>query len=319
MVVAAMVSAGLLLALAGKAREAEATFPGGNGKILFESGRATGEGVDNPTRDFEIFTIDPDGTGLTQLTTNTANDSSAVWSADGEKIAFQTTRDGDFEIYTMNADGTQQSNLTRNGAAFDAAPAFAPDPDGGKVAFTSSRTTGEGVDNPEGDLEVFTVNLDGTGLTQLTKNAENDFDSDFSPDGERIAFLSDRDGNVEVYSMESDGAQQTNLTRNDAADEFPSWSPDGERITFTSDRDGDFEVYTMKADGSRQTRRTNNSATDSVPIFSPNGKKLAFTSDRGDDFDVYAMKSDGSKPKRVTDNPDEDPASDFPSGWQPLE
>src|ERR687894_1541234 len=72
---AAMVSARLLLAaLAGTAREAEATFPGNNGKIAFASDRTTGEGVNNPEGDFEIFTMDRDGTGFEQLTGNAALD-----------------------------------------------------------------------------------------------------------------------------------------------------------------------------------------------------------------------------------------------------
>ena len=69
-VAAAMISAGLLVALVGTPREAEATFPGDNGRIAFASNRTTGEGVVNPEGDFEIFTMNPDGTGLTQLTHN---------------------------------------------------------------------------------------------------------------------------------------------------------------------------------------------------------------------------------------------------------
>src|ERR671916_3404922 len=105
---AAMVSAGLLLtALAGTAREAEATFPGNNGLIAFASNRATGEGVDNPEGDFEIFTMNPDGTDLTQLTHNAAFDFDPDWSAGGEKIAFESDRDRFSNIFTMNADGTE--------------------------------------------------------------------------------------------------------------------------------------------------------------------------------------------------------------------
>src|SRR5687768_16249316 len=81
---AAMVSAGMLVALAGTPREAEATFPGDNGRIVFASNRTTGEGVVNPEGDFETFTMTPDGTGLTQLTENAAFDFDPEWSADGK-------------------------------------------------------------------------------------------------------------------------------------------------------------------------------------------------------------------------------------------
>jgi len=80
---AAMTVAGLLLALAGTAREAEATFPGSNGRIAFASDRTTGEGVNNPEGDFEIFTMNREGTGLEQLTENAALDFDPEWSPDG--------------------------------------------------------------------------------------------------------------------------------------------------------------------------------------------------------------------------------------------
>src|SRR3712207_1812109 len=80
------------LALVGT-KPAEAAFPGGNGKIVFVSERTIGTGVDNPEGDEEIFTMNPDGSGLTQLTKNAARDSWPAWSADGTQIAFATDRD----------------------------------------------------------------------------------------------------------------------------------------------------------------------------------------------------------------------------------
>ena len=97
--------------------------------------------------------------------------------------------------------------------------------DSGRIAFASNRTTGEGVVNPEGDFETFTMNRDGTGLTQLTENAAFDFDPEWSADGERIAFNSNRDGNFEIYEMNADGTEQLNLTNDPAGDFTPDWQP----------------------------------------------------------------------------------------------
>jgi hypothetical protein len=69
------------------------------------------------------------------------------------------------------------------------------------------------------------MNGDGTGQTNLTNNPALDQEPAWSPDGNRIAFHSDRDGNYEVYVMNADGTGQTNLTNNPAADDFPAWSP----------------------------------------------------------------------------------------------
>jgi TolB protein len=103
----------------------------------------------------------------------------------------------------------------------------------------------------------------------------------WSPDGQSIAFTSDRNVNDEIYVMDADGNNERNLTNNPAAHDWkPRWSPDGQRIAFNSDRDGNYEIYVMDADGSNQRRLTNNPAMDSVsdwfdPVFasvSPAGK-----------------------------------------------
>ncbi|HUU97683.1 MAG TPA: hypothetical protein VM487_18260, partial [Phycisphaerae bacterium] len=82
---------------------AEAAFPGVNGKIAFTTGR---------DGNYEIYVMNPDGSGLTRLTSNAAIDEAPAWSPDGTEIAFQTNRDGNYEIYVMNADGSGQTNLT---------------------------------------------------------------------------------------------------------------------------------------------------------------------------------------------------------------
>lgn len=139
----------------------------------------------------------------------------------------------------------------------------------GKIAFVSERTTGAGVDNPTGDLEVFTINLNGTGLTQLTFNTASDSTPNWSPDGTRIAFLSNRDNNFEIYTMEADGDNQINRSNNTAHDSQPAFSPEGAQIVFRSDRDGNAEVYTMKDDGDSPTNRTSNPAFDALPDWQP--------------------------------------------------
>jgi CSLREA domain-containing protein len=282
LLVLAMVAA---LLVAQSPAEASA-FPGANGKIVFSSDRITGAGVDNPEGDEEIFSVNPDGTGLKQLTRNNAGDSAPAVSAYGKKITFVSRRTGNFEVFAMNADGTAQTNLTKNDAGDDS-PTFSPD--GKKVAFVSGRT---------GNLEIFVMNADGTGQTNLTSDLQNDTEPTFSPDGTRIAFASNRNGNdSDLFVMNADGKQQTPLTSNDlVSDSAPSFSPDGKKIAFTSNRDGagdpnDFDIFEMNADGSgTPTRFTNSTARDVQPAYSPDGKKVAFVSERdGGDADIFVM------------------------------
>jgi Tol biopolymer transport system component len=223
------------LALAGVAQKAEATFPGTNARIAFVSERTTGTGVNNPTGDPEIFTINPDGTDLKQLTNNTLEDYSPVFSPDGTKIVYASRGDDtsnferDYEVYVMSSlDGTGKVNLTNNGTVDDFDPEFSPD--GTKVAYTSS---GKQTSNPEGDTEVYRMNtLDGLGKKNLSNNrgSVNDRYPNFSPDGTRIAYQSEGiqtsnpQGDSEVYAMNDlDGLGKKNLSNNDASDSHLNW------------------------------------------------------------------------------------------------
>ena len=142
----------------------------------------------------------------------------------------------------------------------------------GKIAFTSSR---------DGNVEIYTMNADGTGQTSLTNNAASDARR---PPGRRTAPRSPstqpgrqlRDLHDERRRHGPDQAHQQRGVRR----RQPAWSPDGTKIAFTSNRDGNYEIYTMNADGTGQTSLTNNAAYDFDPAWSPDGTKIAFTSDR---------------------------------------
>ena len=162
-----------------------------------------------------------------------------------------------------------------------------------KIAFTSNR---------DGNEEIYLMNAEGSGLTNLTNNAANDFSPAWSPYGKKIAFTSYRDGNEEIYVMNADGSGQINLTNNAADDLYPAWSPDGKKIAFTSYRGGNDEIYVMNADGSGQTNLTKNAAYDANPTWSPEGKKIAFMSYRDGNYEIYVMNSDGSGQTNLTKN-----------------
>ncbi|MCE8425610.1 MAG: PD40 domain-containing protein [Candidatus Methanoperedens sp.] len=86
----------------------------------------------------------------------------------------------------------------------------------GKIAFVSNR---------DGNDEIYTMNVDGTGQTRLTTNTASDVSPVWSPDGTRIAFATSRDGNYEIYTMNPDGSEQTRVTSNTASDSQLSWQP----------------------------------------------------------------------------------------------
>ncbi|RIK34542.1 MAG: hypothetical protein DCC52_00405 [Chloroflexi bacterium] len=165
----------------------------------------------------------------------------------------------------------------------------------GKIAFTTQR---------DGNEEIYSMNTDGTGATNLTGNSANDGEPAWSPDGSKLVFRSMRDNNHEIYVMNADGSAQTRLTNNSAIDMLPSWSPDGTKITFTSRRDGNDEIYVMNADGSNQTNLTNNANSDAIGRWSPDSSQIVFHSNRSGVTQIYVMNDDGSNVTQLTNTLD---------------
>ncbi len=148
---------------------------------------------------------------------------------------------------------------------------------------------------------------------RLTNNHVTDLHPDYSPDGTRIAFASNREGRSDIYVMDTDGSNVERLTHSPADDDTPAWSPDGTRIAFQSRRDGNLEIYMMDADGRNQTNISKSPSDDSRPAWSPDGKSLVFASTSPAEplnYDIHVMRADGSGRRRLTTDPgvDTDPA-----------
>jgi WD40 repeat protein len=156
------------------------------------------------------------------------------------------------------------------------------------------------------NFEIFLINPDASGSARLTAVDGDDFDPDWSPDGEKIVFTSTRDNDSEIYVMDADGTNQTRLTASPLTDEDPAWSPDGSRIAFSSVRDGNREIYVMNADGTGVTRLTNDPGTDLEPAWIPDGTRIIFVSDRAGGsparYQIYSMAPDGSALLRLTNS-----------------
>ncbi|CAN5332027.1 hypothetical protein BH10ACI2_BH10ACI2_02910 [soil metagenome] len=151
------------------------------------------------------------------------------------------------------------------------------------------------------------------GMVRLTNNLAEDDSPEFSPDGKRIAFVSNRDGARNIYVMNSNGGNVVRLTNVPAAENSPTWSPDGTKILFESSRDGNPEIYVMGSDGANQRRLTFNPTTDGGPAcFSPDGNRIVFArsaANEGDayyNFDIYTMNADGGDLQRLTTDPEYD-------------
>jgi TolB protein len=156
-----------------------------------------------------------------------------------------------------------------------------------RLAYTSS----------SGDI--FAIDSNGSRVLRLTEGAQGD-DSEWSPDGRRVAFTSFRDGQADILVMDADGSNTIRVTTDAAADYQPTWSADGRRIAFVSERDGNAELYVVNADGSNPQRLTNSLSRDTDPAWSPDGGRIAFASNRDGEFEIYLMNADGTQPARLT-------------------
>jgi Tol biopolymer transport system component len=297
--IVAAIFASLMLATS----TADATFPGANGLISFVSDR---------DGDFEIYTVNPDGSGLRRLTNAPGNDGPARWSPDGKRIAFASERDGNSEIYVMNADGSGQTRLT-NDPTMETGPSWSPD--GTKIAFNALVDEGR-------RAEIFVMNADGSGRTQVTNTPPlqegvpggGNFHPYWGPDG-RIAIAGFTTGTVfQIHLIHGDGSGRTQVTNDPVGALTPSWSPDGRRILFYSARDGQGEVYAINADGSGEARLTNASGEDAGPVYSPDGTKIAFSSQRAGPQQLFLMNPDGSGLTRLLTSSSNDVAPD----WQAM-
>ena len=168
-----------------------------------------------------------------------------------------------------------------------------------RIAFVA---TGWSV--PGADSEIFVMNEDGTGITSISNSRGRDEEPAWSPDGKKIAFVSNRNGNYEVYIMNADGSNQTRLTNKPEDDHYPAWSPDGKQIIFSSLDNAHDDLYVIDVNGVNLTRLTDSpDVNERYPDWSPDGRTIVFSSFGGGDSGIFMMDSDGSNVRLVMAGP----------------
>jgi Tol biopolymer transport system component len=270
---------------------------------------------------------------LRQLTFGGQN-AEAYFSLDGSKLIFQSTRPPYRcdQIFSMNIDGSDVKLLNRGRGRTTCGFFF---PDGKRIIYASTHL-GSSACPPKPDrsqgyvwpiypsYEIFSANLDGSGLRRLTKNPGYDAEGTISPDGTKIVFTSMRSGDLDIYTMNADGSGVKRLTREKGYDGGPFFSWDGKSIVYRAHhpksteelkeyetllkrhliKPARAEIFIMAADGSNRRQVTRNGAANWAPFLHPNNRQMIFSSNLHDperrSFSLYLINTDGSGLERIT-------------------
>jgi Tol biopolymer transport system component len=197
---------------------------------------------------FDIFVADLHGNIVKRLTDSPGYDAEATVSPKGDMIVFTSTRSGDLELWTMDINGGHLHQVT-SGLGYDGGAFFSPD--GKKLVFRASRPQtpeeiatykdylSKGLVAPV-NMEIYTCNVDGSDLKQVTHLGKANWAPFFTPSGKKIVFSSNHAGTrgfeFNIYMVNLDGSGLERITADKVFDAFPMFSPDGKKIIFSSNR-----------------------------------------------------------------------------------
>lgn len=279
--VGALAATALVLSLPTVA--SSSTFPGSNAKVAVSS-EADSQGNVN------IYSVNPDGTGMTRLSTATVYETDPSWSADASKIVFAVDNLGaSGDIGVMNADGSGRTIIyTDPNGCYTNNPSFTLD--GTKIVFMLDGCGGN---------ELWIMNVDGSGVTQVTHGQSETPVASYrrpqiSPDGTKIGAVKSSSGGRSIVLMNLDGTGQTVAPATTTAYSV-CFSPDAMKVTFD---DGGGKIFVQNIDGTGTVQIPNPdfaNTPDVAPCFSPDGTKVVFQRRGiGADSGIVTANADGT-------------------------
>jgi eukaryotic-like serine/threonine-protein kinase len=247
---------------------------------------------------FDIRVVNLDSKQMNWITNDFLTNIHPSWSPSGRFIYFSSYRSGGINIWRapVKEDGTLNGSLQQvtTGAGQDVEVAVSPDSK--RLAYATLRQNA--------DIWRLPVSPQ-TGLPSgmpeaVISTTREDSRGAWSPDGNMIAFNSDRgvDMNIWLFTLADSSTRQ--LTTGHGGDFQPNWSPDEKKLAFFSSRSGSPNIWEVEIASGTLKRLTSNSGVNLNPFYSPDGRLIAYQSDQSGRLEVWVMNVDGSNPRRLT-------------------
>jgi Tol biopolymer transport system component/quercetin dioxygenase-like cupin family protein len=294
-----------------------ATFRGRNGPIAFRSDAGNTASHESHA----IWRVKPDGTGAKRITRGSdpagfEDDYSPVFFADGRRFAYiRQVANREFAVENQIYVKSVSAPANALGSPVFPAPvdyrilSLSVSPDGHRLALAAAPP-------PLGETQIFTINLAGGEIKELTLGPGAARTPEFSPDGRRIVFASRFLGKGGLSTVDPESLALRQLTSN-PGDGAPSYSPSGDRIVFNGHSGHHTRIFSIRAGGGDRTQLTNGPFVDRGPVFSPDGRSIAFSRSGGKrNPDLYVMHVDGTGAHLLYASPGK-LFSDFGPDWGP--
>jgi eukaryotic-like serine/threonine-protein kinase len=251
----------------------------------------------------DIFLVPVDGGQPRRLTFMNGLFSGLTWTPGDKEVIFSNQVGNNNFLWRIKASGGTPERVTEVGAANASEPVITRQ--GNRLAYRQVSS----------NVNIWQIRLPtskgraSAPPVKLISSTRSQDGQQYSPDGKKIVFVSDRSGSSQIWICDSDGSNPVQITSTDAPNNgTPRWSPDGRSIVFDSIADN-VGVYLVPADGGTPRPLVVDSHLNAAASFSRDGRWVYFVSDRSGEYQVWKVSSDGGQPVQVT----------FHGGWHPME
>lgn len=278
-------------------------------------------------QNWELYLVQPDGSGLTRLTDNDRVDTSPSWSPDGRQIAFRSRVDGSADIFVMDANGENWRNLIKDpeDSIFDEFyPQWNPQRD--LIALYTDRAYSPTAECAWHRLAIMPLAGGADNIQMLDDMKTEQETLGWAPDGHHLAFSSRCDFvnkvTVDLFEWDIDSGEIIQLTDDGFINASPAYSHDGRFLAYQSVRpDAGADIFLLDLETGEIANLTNDPEfKDAHPTWSPDDSQIAFVSDRDGNDEIYVMDvilepfASGANPVNISNHP----SKDFEPAWSPI-